>query len=92
MLPKPVAEIRFAPPGRIANAKAKLDAVMARAADSNGWMLRAIAVGSITILIGVVSWTLVTVLTNSNENARAISAINAKLDRMEMDMQRILDD
>ena len=65
---------------------------MARAADSNGWMLRAIAVGSITILIGVVSWTLVTVLTNSNENARAISAINAKLDRMEMDMQRILDD
>lgn len=65
--------------------------VMARVADaSNNWLVRAIAVGAVAILVGVVSWTLVTVLNNSNENARQIAAMNARMERMEQDIQRLI--
>ena len=67
--------------------------VMARVAEAqNGFLLRAIAVGAVGILVGVVSWTLATVLNNSNDNARAIAAMDARLERMETDIQRLIDD
>lgn len=65
---------------------------MARAApDANGWLVRSIALGSVAILVGVVGWTLITVLTNSNNNANRLTSIETRLERMEQDIQRIAD-
>ena len=61
--------------------------IMARAANSTGdWLVRSIAIGAVTIIIGMVGYTLHTVMTNSNANSQAISAINERLMYIEREL------
>ena len=61
--------------------------VMARAANGTGdWLVRSIAIGAVAIIIGMVGYTLHTVMTNSNENSKAISAINERLMYIEREL------
>jgi len=58
----------------------------------NGWLTRVIAVGAAAIVVGVVAWTLATVMTNSTSNSIAISSINARLANIEDDVRALADD
>ena len=63
---------------------------MARAvAETSSWYVRAVIVGAVGLVVAMVGWTLVHVMANSDDNARKIAAIEARLMRMETDISEI---
>ena len=76
--------------GGIHDCIGRIMAVAKVATDS--FLLRAIALGSCAVIVGILSWTLASLMTSTQKNANRLTAIETTLNIMQKDIERIAND